>query len=121
MDVQSFSEESFDPVTWIDKSFDQVPADGNRENHATGLVYKLQLFLQEINSSLEETAEQVIRSLPFVMKQAEALDEEIQTLKTKTDQIAAQLAAVHQSESMDRIRFLHDRVRDACPQKPDDD
>lgn len=120
MDVQSFSEGSFDPVTWIDKSFDQVPEDGNRENHASGLVYKLQLFLQEINNSLEETAQQVIRSLPFVMKQAEALDEEIQTLRTKTDQITAQLSAMHESESADRIKSLHDRFRDACPQKRDD-
>ena len=46
MDVQSFSEESFDPVVWINKSFDQIPEDGNREGHASGLVYKLQLFLQ---------------------------------------------------------------------------
>lgn len=107
MDVKSFSDGSFDPVSWINKSFAQIPDDGNRESHASGLVYKLQLFLQEINNSLEETAHVVIRSLPFVLKQAESLEEEVHVLKKTTAQMHAELHGVQDSESVEQIRSLY--------------
>ena len=106
MDIKSFSDESFDPVSWINKSFDQVPVD-SRDSHASGLVYKLQLFLQEINSSLEETALQVIRTLPFVLKQAEALEDEVQELRSSLNAIQSQMDSMPAAESAERLARLH--------------
>ena len=63
--------------------------------------------LQEINNSLEETAHQVIRSLPFVLKQAESLEEEALLLKSCIAQIQAELHVAQDSDSVERIKSLH--------------
>lgn len=107
MDIKSFSDESFDPVSWINTSFDQMGSDVTPENHAAGLVYKLQLFLQEINHSLEETAQQVIRSLPFVLKQAESLEDELQSARDCLALIKTEMAAMKGTAEVEDMKRLH--------------
>lgn len=107
MDIKSFSDESFDPVSWINKSFDRIGIDVMPENHAAGLVYKLQLFLQEINQSLEETAQQVIRSLPFVLKQTESLEDELQSARDGLALIQTEMSAMRGSAEAEDMKRLH--------------
>jgi uncharacterized protein (UPF0335 family) len=91
MDVKKFSGESFDPIDWINKSLASSTEGSSKENQASNLVLKLQLFIQEINSSLEETAHQVIHNLPQVLKETESLEDEVALLRQQLKDIPSQL------------------------------
>ena len=110
MDVKSFSDESFDPVVWINKSLHQATGEANQETHglAFRLQQQLQLLLQEINQSLEETAHQVIRSLPFVLKQAESLEEELQEVRREISAMKADVGS--RSDAVQRMQVTHDTL-----------
>lgn len=54
MDFSKFSAPDFDPKRWINEAFQTPEAQANREQHAATLVMKMQLFIQEVNKSLEE-------------------------------------------------------------------
>ena len=112
MDVKKFSEESFDPVEWINKSFESASSVNSKESQAASFVYQLQLFIQEINSSLEQTAHQVIHNLPLVLKQTESLEDEVLLLRDQLQEIQSRVKKQtdedqqHQ-ETLERIRQLN--------------
>lgn len=110
MDIKSFSDESFDPVVWIDKSFDELTPDASRESHASAVVYRLQLFIQEINKSLEETAHSVIRTLPLVLRQAEQLEDQVQCLAPIVKKLESEAKGLQDNESLERVRSMHEVV-----------
>ncbi|XP_015784941.1 conserved oligomeric Golgi complex subunit 7-like [Tetranychus urticae] len=80
MDFKAFTEENFNSVDWINDTLNSAPKE-NRENYASNIVYKLQLFIQEINQSLEETALSVIGNLPKLNRDIDVLCEQARTFK----------------------------------------
>lgn len=126
MDVKKFSEESFDAIDWINQSFasaNEAAKEGNKESHAANLVFQLQLFIQEINSSLEQTAHQVINNLPLVLRQTESLEDEVASLRQQLDDMQSQLKSSGNEkrtrEDIDKIQkllLLVDRMK-ACTVK----
>ncbi|XP_015784942.1 conserved oligomeric Golgi complex subunit 7 [Tetranychus urticae] len=81
MDFKAFTEENFNSVDWINDTLNSAPKEENRENYASNIVYKLQLFIQEINQSLEETALSVIGNLPKLNRDIDVLCEQARTFK----------------------------------------
>lgn len=97
-DFKAFSDESFDAVNWINESFASGGSDAaNKESYASNLVYKLQLIVQEINGSLEETAQQVIYNLPKVLQEAELLQDDANNLKQELTTVRQQMSEMNES------------------------
>ncbi|RWS14030.1 conserved oligomeric Golgi complex subunit 7-like isoform X2 [Dinothrombium tinctorium] len=119
-DFKAFSDENFDVIKWINDCFrDDNAAIANRESHASNIVYKLQLFVQEINSSLEETAQQVIHNLSKTTREVETLQEEAALMKSEISKMKEGLIKIEQSsnKAMDNliaIDKIKTRMQDNC-------
>lgn len=79
-------------------------ASTGRESYTSNMVYKLQLFIQEINGSLEETAQQVISTLPRLLKEVESLEEDARTIKTELSK--AKKSLVTEDEGVTAVETL---------------
>lgn len=93
----AFSDNNFDSNKWINNAFSDIDSNANKETIATNIVFKLQLLVQEVNNSLEETAQQMIHNLPKVMRETESLSrdscvlrEQMQTIKQKLSQMESE-------------------------------
>lgn len=78
------------------------------------MVYKLQLFIQEINGSLEETAQQVISTLPRLLKEVEALEDDARAIKTELAKARKNLnpdrAAIETVERLTRMHAIKEKM-----------
>jgi len=66
---------------------------------ATNLVFKLQLLVQEVNNSLEETAQQMIHNLPKVMRETESLEKDSIVLREQMQNIKQKLNKIENESS----------------------
>lgn len=83
MDYSKFLAEDFDVKDWVNGAFKvaQKDAPGKADAHAATLVMKLQLFIQEVNNSIEESSIQAVQNMPRVLRDVEALKQEASFLK----------------------------------------
>ncbi|XP_016146878.1 conserved oligomeric Golgi complex subunit 7 [Sinocyclocheilus grahami] len=83
MDFSKFLADDFDVKDWVNGAFKVVQKDapGKTDAHASTLVMKLQLFIQEVNNSIEESSNQALQNMPRVLKDIEALKQEASFLK----------------------------------------
>uniref|UniRef100_A0A8C1U2J6 Conserved oligomeric Golgi complex subunit 7 n=1 Tax=Cyprinus carpio TaxID=7962 RepID=A0A8C1U2J6_CYPCA len=83
MDFSKFLAEDFDVKDWVNGAFKvvQKEAPGKTDAHASTLVMKLQLFIQEVNNSIEESSNQALQNMPRVLRDIEALKQEASFLK----------------------------------------
>lgn len=65
----------------------------------SSLVSKLQLYVQQVNSALEETSQQVLASMPRIMVDAQNLQTEASQLKSKMAEIQKDIFQVHKETS----------------------
>ncbi len=73
---------NFDAVEWVNAAFRaQKDAPDQKDAHAATLVMKLQLFIQEVNHSLEETSQQAVQNIPRVLREVESVKQEASFLK----------------------------------------
>uniref|UniRef100_A0A2P2I5Q8 Conserved oligomeric Golgi complex subunit 7 n=2 Tax=Hirondellea gigas TaxID=1518452 RepID=A0A2P2I5Q8_9CRUS len=108
MDLALFSEENFDPKTWINDVFKgQNKMDAAAmQQHASSLVMRLQLAIQEVNTSLEDTSQQVLSGLPRVVRDVESLGQEASLVKTQMAALMTDLKKVSCSgnnSSLDKL------------------
>ncbi|KAK8402668.1 hypothetical protein O3P69_000783 [Scylla paramamosain] len=94
MDLTAFSQENFDPKEWINSVFRSQEAQQNRDQYASSLVMRLQLAIQEVNSALEETSQQVVGSLPRVLRDVESLGHEVSVLKNQMNSVRQDIEKV---------------------------
>ncbi|MPC33332.1 Conserved oligomeric Golgi complex subunit 7 [Portunus trituberculatus] len=94
MDLTAFSQENFDPKEWINSVFRSQDAQQNRDQYASSLVMRLQLAIQEVNSALEETSQQVVGSLPRVLRDVESLGHEVSVLKNQMNSVRQDIEKV---------------------------
>ncbi|XP_064095450.1 conserved oligomeric Golgi complex subunit 7-like [Macrobrachium nipponense] len=97
MDLTAFSQESFDPKDWINNVFRSQEAQQNRDQYASSLVMRLQLAIQEVNNALEETSQQVVGSLPRVLRDIESLGHEVAVLKNQMNSVRQDIEKVEQN------------------------
>ncbi|XP_030622957.1 conserved oligomeric Golgi complex subunit 7 [Chanos chanos] len=83
MDFSKFLADDFDVKDWVNGAFKvaQKDAPGKADAHAATLVMKLQLFIQEVNNSIEESSNQALQNMPRVLRDIEALKQEASFLK----------------------------------------
>lgn len=76
------------------------------------LVMKLQLYVQQVNTALEETSQQVLSSLPKIMRDMNTLHTEAVALKDKMAIVKNEIVKIEQDtgssiktiEKLDRIK-----------------
>ncbi|KAM8961456.1 conserved oligomeric Golgi complex subunit 7 [Pelodytes ibericus] len=83
MDFSRFLADDFEVKDWVNTAFKSVQKDapGKVDSHAATLVMKLQLFIQEVNNSVEESSHQALQNMPRVLRDVEALRQEAAFLK----------------------------------------
>ncbi|XP_037793470.1 LOW QUALITY PROTEIN: conserved oligomeric Golgi complex subunit 7-like [Penaeus monodon] len=94
MDLTTFSQESFEPKEWINSIFRSPEAHQNRDHYASSQVLRLQLAIQEVNNALEETSQQVMASLPRVLRDIESLGHEVAVLKNQMKSVRQDIEKV---------------------------
>ncbi|KAK8754311.1 hypothetical protein OTU49_015547 [Cherax quadricarinatus] len=94
MDLTAFSQENFDPKDWINNVFRSQEGQQNRDQYASSLVMRLQLAIQEVNNALEETSQQVVGSLPRVLRDVESLGHEVAVLKNQMNSVRQDIEKV---------------------------
>ncbi|XP_039249677.2 conserved oligomeric Golgi complex subunit 7-like [Styela clava] len=118
MDFSKFLDEDFNVNTWVNNAFkahqDDVGAvaQNKRDVYAATLVTKLQVFIQEVNKSLEEMSVQVVNSMPRVLRDVEALKQEASYLKQQMQQVKEDIHDVEKKTSNTmKVLVLTDQVR----------
>uniref|UniRef100_A0A6P7F1E8 Conserved oligomeric Golgi complex subunit 7 n=1 Tax=Diabrotica virgifera virgifera TaxID=50390 RepID=A0A6P7F1E8_DIAVI len=111
MDISAFSNDDFDTKEWINDILKQ--GDNAKEsNYTMSLVMKLQLYVQQVNSALEDTSQQVLASLPKIMRDAKSLQQEALLLKQKMATARAEVEkiehdtgqSIHTIEKLDSMQ-----------------
>lgn len=97
MDFKAFSEDNFDPIEWINKTLDNN--EENSESYASTVLYRLQVMINEVNSSLEETSKYCIKDLPRILNQAETLEESSNSLKSRIDELNGKMNKLTSQDS----------------------
>lgn len=89
--MKAFTEENFDPIFWINETLKSGETSDNKENFVSNIVYKLQLFVQEINQSLEESAQSVINNVTKFNREVDRLRQEADDFKQDLMDIKLQI------------------------------
>ncbi|XP_052816204.1 conserved oligomeric Golgi complex subunit 7-like isoform X2 [Mya arenaria] len=77
MDYTKFLDDEFNVKDWVNNAFSSNKEQGaSKDQYATTLVMKLQMFIQEVNNVIEEASQQAIQNLPRVMREIEAVKQE---------------------------------------------
>ncbi|XP_026292133.1 conserved oligomeric Golgi complex subunit 7 isoform X1 [Frankliniella occidentalis] len=105
MDMSAFSDDNFDAKDWINATFRTPEVKDNRDAFVSSLVMKLQLYVQQVNSALEETSQQVLQSLPRVMRDTDVLQQETLLLREKMKTVREEMSKV-QSDTGESLATL---------------
>lgn len=118
MDFSKFLDDDFNVNTWVNDAFRSHQDEGGaiaqnkRDVYAATLVTKLQVFIQEVNKSLEEMSQQVVASMPRVLRDVEALKQETFYLRQQMQQVKEEIQDVEQKTSHTmKVLVLTDQVR----------
>ncbi|CAG0892162.1 unnamed protein product [Cyprideis torosa] len=87
MDLTPFHYVDFDVSEWVNSVFDDPNATKDRDGHAASIVMKLQLSIQEVSRNIEDTSNQVICSLPRIIRDVEMLRQESLLLRDKMHEL----------------------------------
>lgn len=117
MDLSAFSKDDFDPKEWINKTFQSPEAQVDKEEYATTIVAKLQSFIQEVNISLEKTAEQVNQNIPRIAREIEVMQNEAKLLQQQMSSVKGDVMKVeHDSSQSMQMLLKIDHVK-SCMQE----
>ncbi|KAL1448002.1 hypothetical protein WDU94_003694, partial [Cyamophila willieti] len=97
MDISAFSSDNFDVKTWINESLKNVKDQENKSVYVGNMVKKLQLYVQQVNSGLEDMSEQVVASLPRIMRDANVLSQEAEMLRQKMASVKQEIIDVEKN------------------------
>lgn len=117
MDISVFSDDNFDTLAWVNNILNNVENE-KKENYTMSLVMKLQLYVQQVNSNLEQTSEQVLESLPRIMQDICSLREEAQALKEKMAVVKDEVIKIEQDtgksiSNIERLDTVKTKLIDA--------
>lgn len=111
MDISSLSEDSFNPVQWINEHFKKHTQDKEEKTDEMALdfintyVTKLQLYVQQVNYSLEECSQKVVANVPRILKDAATLQDNVMKLQQRMSVMSQEVAQV-QDETGDCMATL---------------
>lgn len=112
MDISALSEEKFDAVNWINENFKKFSEDkrttkgensksdaGDNETSVdfiNSYVSKLQLYVQQVNYAVEESSQQLVGSMPRIVKDAKVLHADVKELQERMLLMRQEVAAVQE-------------------------
>ncbi|XP_037024484.1 conserved oligomeric Golgi complex subunit 7 [Bradysia coprophila] len=111
MDIEAFSDDNFDAIEWINKTYaNGADKHVNKEIFVSNLVSKMQLYVQQLNSALEDTSQQVLSAIPKIMKDAQNLQNAAVSLKTQMSDVQCNIDQVQRNTgaSMQNLERLDD-------------
>ncbi|XP_058958542.2 conserved oligomeric Golgi complex subunit 7-like [Pocillopora verrucosa] len=118
MDFSKFSDDNFDVKEWVNSALrirdDRTPIDA----HASNLVMKLQLFIQEVNNALEETSTQSVNNIPRVLREIENIRHDASLLKEQMNLVKEDIRVVEENTAQSmkmlmEIDTVKSRMQDA--------
>ncbi|XP_065068416.1 conserved oligomeric Golgi complex subunit 7-like [Rhopilema esculentum] len=114
MDFQKFSDENFDVKDWLNSALRaHKDAGQNVDVHASNLVMKLQLFIQEVNKSLEETSQIAVNNLPRVLREVEGIKIEAGNLKEQMQMVKDDIRRIEENTSQSMKALVDiDNIKD---------
>ncbi|XP_008202373.1 conserved oligomeric Golgi complex subunit 7 isoform X1 [Nasonia vitripennis] len=109
---QALGEDEFDPVDLINKICRTEEARENVETYLSSILMKLQLYVQQVNASLEETSQNVLSNMPKVLRDTQLLQQEALALKEKMQTVKKELenvekgttSSIQMLEKLDKIK-----------------
>lgn len=120
MDFTKFSDDNFDVKDWVNTAL-QAQKDTNItvDNHATNLVTKLQLFIQEVSKSLEQTSQDALNSIPRVLREVENIKIETSLLKNQMTMVKDDIRKVEENTASSMKKLIEidgvkSRMQGAC-------
>ncbi|RNA00345.1 conserved oligomeric Golgi complex subunit 7-like, partial [Brachionus plicatilis] len=107
MDFSKFSDDDFDLKDWINNALrSQVDTNQSKEQFVGTLVTKLQVLIQEINNSIDETSHQTIQNFPRVLREIDVLKQEAFMLKEQMKSVREDLLKVEKNTVSDSMKLL---------------
>ncbi|XP_033122594.1 conserved oligomeric Golgi complex subunit 7-like [Anneissia japonica] len=107
MDFSKFLDGDFDAKEWVNAAFKaQKEENDQRDAYAATCVMKLQLFIQEVNNSIEESSQQAIQNLPRVLRDIESVKQEATFLKEQMKLVKSDIQKVEEDTSQSMKMLL---------------
>ncbi|XP_057317261.1 conserved oligomeric Golgi complex subunit 7-like isoform X1 [Hydractinia symbiolongicarpus] len=106
MDFSKFSDDNFDMKEWINNALRRhSDSTTSVDVHTSNLVMKLQLFIQEVSKSLEETSQVALNNIPRVLREVESIKTETSLLKNQMMMVKDDIRKVEEdtAQSMRRL------------------
>ncbi|XP_065172765.1 conserved oligomeric Golgi complex subunit 7-like [Atheta coriaria] len=118
MDITAFSDENFDTKTWINEILKNNADMDKKENYTMSLVMKLQLYVQQVNNSLEETSHNILASMPKIIRDSKSLQQEALALKEKMEQVREEITKIEEDtgksiNSIEQLDKMKAKLMDA--------
>ncbi|XP_032525942.2 conserved oligomeric Golgi complex subunit 7 [Danaus plexippus] len=118
MDLKTFAEKDFDPKKWINTAWSGA---GNQEKEifVANTVARLQLYMKQLSNSLDETATQIVSSIPRTLQEASSLQLEAALLQEQLKSLEQNVQGVeeqtgHSIKSLQKIDQLKTRLENAA-------
>lgn len=109
MDFKKFSDDNFDLKSWINTAFvSQKETNQNVDQFVATLITKLQVFIQEINNTIDETSSQAVQNFPRVLRELEVLKQEAFVLKEQMRSVRDDLLKVEKNTVNESMKLLLD-------------
>lgn len=105
MDYSKFLDEDFDVKEWVNDAF-KSHKEGSKDQYATTLVMKLQMFIQEVNNVIEESCQQTVQNLPRVVRELEAVKQEASLLQDQMTMVKTDIEKVEQDTAQSMQMLL---------------
>ncbi|CAF0742710.1 unnamed protein product [Adineta steineri] len=105
-DFSKFFDDEFNVIDWLNQAFRlQKETNQNVDNYTGVLITKLQMYVQEMNNSIEETSQQAIQQFPRVLREIDVLRHEATLLQEQMRTVRGDVQKVNQ-ETADGMRNL---------------
>ncbi|XP_074109014.1 conserved oligomeric Golgi complex subunit 7 [Cotesia typhae] len=113
MDIAGFSNDNFNVKDWVNKILESLDLQNDKDAYVTSLVMKLQMYVQQVNLTVEETSQNVLVSLPRIFRETQLLQQEAASLKDKMSVVKDEIAKIEKDTSLsitslakiDKIKF----------------
>ncbi|VVD03528.1 unnamed protein product, partial [Leptidea sinapis] len=114
MDLKTFASDDFDPKQWINKAW-SLSGNQEKEIFVANAVTRLQLYMKQLNNSLDETTTQIMSSMPRVVQEMHRLQVQGGALQHQLENLERHVLSVeqqtgHSIESLQRIDVLKSRL-----------
>jgi hypothetical protein len=109
MDFTKFSDDNFDLKSWINSAFvSQKDTNQNQEQFVATLITKLQVFIQEINNTIDDTSSQAVQNFPRILREIEVLKQDAFMLKEQMKNLREDLLKVEKNTVNESMKLLLD-------------